>query len=344
MVPGLNALVRQPSVFVQISGPSEISHAESCARRIAAELGFSARDCDDIALVVVELASNLVKHAAGGELRLEPTEAAGRKGLRVESLDRGRGIADFELATRDGYSSSGSLGTGLGTVNRLMDDLEYQPLEAGGSRIVCTRWLRTEPRRSERPLEIGVASRAYRHAPENGDAFIIREWGTKALVGVIDGLGHGPLAHRAAQVARQYIDQHYDLPLEALFRGVGRACQATRGIVMALALIDQSRKTFSYASIGNIELRVHGSLTPIRVIACRGVVGQQSPSPKVEEHPWAEGMILVMHSDGLHTHWKWSDFPQLLDEPPARSAQRLLSALGRDNDDATVLVARSLRP
>src|SRR6185437_5556014 len=185
-------------------------------------LGFSPRDCDDIALAVTELASNLLKHAAGGELRFEPTEAAGRKGLRIESLDCGPGIPDFERALRDGYSSAGSLGTGLGTVNRLMDDLQYHLQPAGGSRITCSRLLRTGPRQHARHLEIGVASRAYRQVLENGDAYVSREWGTGSLVGVIDGLGHGQFAHRAAQVARQYIDQHYDLPLEALFRGVGR--------------------------------------------------------------------------------------------------------------------------
>lgn len=340
----VNAVVERASVAVGISGPREIRHAEDCARRVAGELGFSARDCDDIALVVTELASNLIKHASGGELRFEPAEATGRKGLRIESLDCGPGISDFEQAMRDGYSSVGSLGTGLGTINRLMDDLEYESLSCGGSRIVCHRWLRAEPRKIKSHLEIGVASRAYRQAPENGDAFVSREWANGALVGVIDGLGHGQFAHRAAQTARQYIDQHYGQPLEALFRGVGRTCQATRGVVMALALFDHDRKTFTCAGIGNIELRVQGSETPIRFIARRGVVGQQAPKPMAEEHPWTAGMTLVMHSDGVRSHWSWSDFPTLWNERPSQIARRLLGALGRDDDDATVLVVRSLQP
>lgn len=344
MVSDVNAVAAWPSAFVRVSSPPELRHAEDCARRVAGELGFSARDCDDIALAVAELASNLLKHAAGGELRFEPMQSAGRTGLRVESLDCGPGIADFERALRDGYSSVGSLGTGLGTVNRLMDDLEYHALPAGGSRIVCSRWLRTETHRRARQLEIGVASRAYRQGLENGDAFVSREWGSGALVGVIDGLGHGQFAHRAAQVARQYIDQHYDLPLEAVFRGVGRTCQATRGVVMALALFDHDRKRFTCASIGNIELRVHGSAAPIRFIARRGVVGQQAPVPVAEEYPWEEGMTLVMHSDGVRARWSWSDFPTLWRERPSQIAQRLLCALGREDDDATVLVVRSVRP
>jgi anti-sigma regulatory factor (Ser/Thr protein kinase) len=337
----VSAVAARAPVSVRVSCSPEIRKAEDCARHVAAELGFSARDCDEITLVIAELGSNLLKHASGGELRLESAEIGGRMGLRVESLDRGPGFTDFELATTDGYSSVGSLGTGLGTVNRLMDELEYHPLPGGGSRIVCCRWLRAEPRIRESHLEIGIASRAYRQLPENGDTFVIREWGKKALVGVIDGLGHGKFAQRAAHTARQYIDQHYDQPLEAIFRGVGRSCQSTRGVVMALALFEHERQRFACANIGNIELRVHGSAQPIRFMLRRGVVGQQSPSPKPEEHPWAAGMMLVMHSDGLRSHWDWSDFPQLWTERPSHIAQRLLAALGRVDDDATVLVARN---
>src|SRR5690242_2897101 len=191
-------------VLMRVFSSAEIRNAEKRAGCVAAAVGFSPRDCDEITLVVAELASNLLKHAAGGELRLEIAEVSGRKCLRVESLDQGPGIADFERATADGYSSSGSLGTGLGTVNRLMDELEYQPLPSGGSRIICCRWLRTAPRIRESHLDIGVATRSYRQLPENGDAFVVREWGTMALVGVIDGLGHGKFAQRAAQAARQY--------------------------------------------------------------------------------------------------------------------------------------------
>ena len=73
-----------PVVF-DITGPCEIRRAEDRARGLAAELGFSAEDCAEIALVVVELGSNLVRHAVGGELRLEAVEGADGKGLHVQS-------------------------------------------------------------------------------------------------------------------------------------------------------------------------------------------------------------------------------------------------------------------
>ena len=78
----------------------------------------------------------------------------------------------------------------------------------------------------------------------------------RALVGVIDGLGHGQFAHRAAQTARQYVENHFDLPLDQIFRGVGRACRATRGVVMALARFDWGQGRLAFASVGNIAVRV----------------------------------------------------------------------------------------
>jgi anti-sigma regulatory factor (Ser/Thr protein kinase)/serine/threonine protein phosphatase PrpC len=344
VVSDVRALAPDNPVVFAVTGPPEVRRAEDRARRLAAELGFSAEDCAEIALVVVELGSNLVRHAGGGELRMEVVEVADQQGLRVESVDRGPGFADFEHATTDGYSSAGSLGTGLGTVNRLMDDLQYHPLPGGGSWIACTRWLRTEPRIPDGSLEIAGATRAYRQLAENGDAFIVRQWGHHALLGVIDGLGHGLFAQRAAQTARQYIDQHYDQPLEAIFRGVARACQSTRGVVMALVLLDHDRRSFKSASIGNIELRAQGSPERVRFLPQRGVVGQLTPLPRTEEHPWTRGMILIMHSDGIRSTWEWSDLPSFATESPAVIAQRLMSSFGRPDDDATVLVVKNVRP
>jgi len=345
-------MVRQLSVTnpmepltVRVKGMSEVKSAEGSARRCAESIGFHARDCEEIALAVVELASNLVRHAGGGLLTLGSCPTHGRPGIQIESQDSGPGIPDFEQALADGYSTRGSLGIGLGAINRLMDALEFYSLPPSGSRIVCQRWLRPHhPASPLRHLEFGAATRPYRQLRENGDAFIIRRWDEMALAGVIDGLGHGQFAQRAAQTARQYVEHHFDQPLEALFRGVGRACRATRGVVMALARIDSARQTFAVATIGNIEVRVIGSPTRINLIIRRGVIGLNAPSPLIVEHPWTNTTILIMHSDGLRTHWDWSDFAGLAPEPAGVIAQRLLRALGKTDDDATVLVVRSTPP
>jgi anti-sigma regulatory factor (Ser/Thr protein kinase)/serine/threonine protein phosphatase PrpC len=343
MVPAVNepAAISRGPVTLRISGPIDIRIAEEAARRLSAAVGFSSGECEEVALAVTELASNLIRHAGGGTLSLEPTSREARQGIKIESADCGPGFADFERALTDGFTTARSLGTGLGAVNRLMDELEYRPAATAGAHIVCRRWLRPRTAASAAPaLDFGVASRAYRHMRENGDAFVICKWADKALAGVIDGLGHGQFAQRASQAARQYVEQHYDQPLEALFRGAGRACQATRGVVMMLVLIDAGRGTFTVASVGDIELRTWGTPERLGLIPRRGIVGLNAPRPAIAEHPFTPGTVLVMHSDGLGSRWEFSDFPWIGHESASITAQRLLTALARDDDDATVLVVR----
>jgi anti-sigma regulatory factor (Ser/Thr protein kinase) len=335
-------------IVATVTSAIEIRHVEDAARCYAAAVGFPREECEEIALAAVELASNLVKHASGGgTIAFRPCGSNGRPGLQIESTDHGPGFADFERALADGYSTAGSLGTGLGTVNRMMDALECHSVPPSGTRIVCQRWVRPQGLVPlSRELEFGAASRAYRNTRENGDAFVIRQWDGMALGGVIDGLGHGQFAQRAAQTARQYIESHFDQPLEALFRGVARACQSTRGVVMALTRIDSARRVFTVANIGNIEVRVlagdgrSANTPPVR----RGVLGLNAPAPISVEQPWTETTLLVMHSDGLRTHWSWKDFDGLHRQAAGTIAQTLLRTLGKIDDDATVLVIRNRCP
>jgi serine/threonine protein phosphatase PrpC len=196
--------------------------------------------------------------------------------------------------------------------------------------------IRTTPGR----LTFGAASRPHPRMTENGDAFVIKGWDGGALVAVIDGLGHGPFAQRAAQTARQYVEAHVDQPLDAIFRGVGRACRATRGVVMALARFDGGGTQITFASIGNIEVRVFGSVEPMNFPVRRGIVGLNAPNPTVTQHRWQPHHVLVLHSDGLTTLWRWEDFPDLGRASAAVTARRLLQVLAKGDDDATVLVVK----
>jgi hypothetical protein len=246
----------------------------------------------------------------------------------------------------DGFSTAGSLGYGLGAVNRLMDQCDIRSRQGAhaGTIIVCTRWLRPQaPIVSPCPLEFGAATRACSAMTVNGDAFVIKRWQARALVGGIAGLGHGPPAYPAAQTARHYVETHCDQPLEAIFRGVGRTCRATRGVVMALARFEFGGPgiRFSFASVGNIEACLCGGPVREHFIVRRGILGGQAPPPRVTDHRWQAGQVLVLHSDGLTHRWRWDDFPNLARESATTVAQHLLWALAHKNDDATVVVVRS---
>jgi len=329
---------------IVVSHLADVNTARQAAVFLTRRLGFDQRAIEDIALVASELASNLVKHAGGGTLTFTPLTRP--IGIEIESLDSGPGIPDLDMAMTDGFSTSGSLGYGLGTVNRLMDDVAATAPPGGrGLRLVCRRWVRPEVASIEPfPLAFGVATRPYPGMVVNGDAFVVKRWGQSALVGVIDGLGHGQGAHEAAQAARQYVETHFTQPLEALFQGTALVCAGTRGVVMALARFDCASWRLTFASVGNVEARVFGSPKPLGLMVRRGVLGLGAPRAIVTEHPWQPDYVLVLHSDGLRTHWRWEDFPDLMTKPPEIIARGLLRALAKDEDDATAVVVRGNLP
>lgn len=334
-----------PSCSILVPHLSGVSEARRLAKAMAIEIGFDIKESEEIAIAVSELASNLVKHAQSGHLILTPLEDGGRLGIKIESQDAGPGIPDVDQAITDGFSTTGSLGYGLGSINRLMDEFEIRTSTSGktGTYITCLRWRREHIQKAGVcPLSFGVATRAYQKMELNGDAFVVKQGNGFTLTALIDGLGHGQFANRAALAARQYIVNHFDQPLEAIFRGVGRACRATRGVVLALARFDWAAETIklTFASIGNIEARAFGSLVPTNFIVRRGVIGLNAPNPVVTEHCWDPDCVLVLFSDGLQSRWRWNDFPELAEAPAPHAAQRLLQALAKDNDDATVIVVR----
>ena len=338
---------------VVISCSADEGQARRAARDMANVVGFDEKATEEIVIVASELASNLSRHARGGTLVFTPITQQDREGMKVESRDTGPGIADMNQALADGFSTVGGLGYGLGTVNRLMDEFDIKSTRRpkAGTHIICMRWLRkkrTSPVRC--PLSFGVATRCHPIMNDNGDAFVIETANQSALVGVIDGLGHGQFAHRAAQAASQYVRSHFEEPLGVIFRGTGRACRGTRGAVMALGKFDwelepatsQIAIRLKVASVGNIETRVFGSLRPMHFEIRRGIVGVNARDPLVTEHQWEPSFLMVMHSDGVSSHWRWHDFPEIPGAPASVIAHSLLKRLAKDNDDATVIVVKSV--
>lgn len=319
-----------------------VGEARRVARARAETLGFGEAAVEEIALVATELASNLVKHAGEGVLRVfELGDPTG--GLGIESADFGPGIDDPEGAIGDGVSTAGGLGYGLGTVHRLMDEVEItsSPEVERGTRILCKRRLRAPaPLPSRLPLSFGVASRAKPGHSPNGDSYLIKRWDEQVLVAAIDGLGHGQGAFRASQAARHYLERHHDLPMQALFAGANRACRGTRGVVVAVARLDLEAASFAYGSVGNIEGRLWNGHGLRSLPAQRGVVGLGSRPPVVQHYPWSAGSILILHSDGLSSRWGWDEYPILHEVPAMQGARILFNHLASRTDDAVVVVVK----
>lgn len=116
--------------------------ARRLARELAEGLGFGTTDLTIIATAVSEVTRNIVNYATRGEIVIEATTHAGRRGLTVHARDRGPGIADLGLAMQDGYSTGRSLGLGLPGAKRLMDDFDIESELGAGTTVTMTKWRR----------------------------------------------------------------------------------------------------------------------------------------------------------------------------------------------------------
>lgn len=338
---------------VRMTGPDEASVrvteavdvvlAGRRAKAVLTDLAFEASAVEEVVIVVHELASNIVDHAGEGSISIAPQSDGDRCGIEIHAQDSGPGIADVDQAVVDGYSSTGSLGGGLGAVHRMMDEVVINSGGTGGTgvEVIATRGSGTAVSdQGPPPIDVGAATRAMPGHDQNGDAFLIEHGTGRTLVGVIDGLGHGDAAHRAAREAQQYVRSHTAESLEGIFAGVEHACRDTRGVVMLLARFEWAAGTVSLGSVGNVALRLCHATESRHLVAERGVLGGNASAPKIREWDWDPGAVLVLHSDGLTSTWDCDEFALQDERSAPDTARELLRSLSTGDDDATVLVVR----
>jgi serine/threonine-protein kinase RsbT len=129
---------RQETVPVRTS--ADVVLVRQKVRAWSAELRFSLVDQTKIVTAASELARNTLEHGGGGEVRLEILERPPRRGLKLVFEDRGPGIPDIALAMKEGYTTGGGLGLGLGGAKRLVNEFEIDSAPGRGTRIVAIRW------------------------------------------------------------------------------------------------------------------------------------------------------------------------------------------------------------
>lgn len=320
----------------------------------AESLGFTEKELAEIDIVVQELGTNAATYATQNSW-LHYTTTIGRgAGLELFYWDAGPGIYNIDRAVRDGVSTSGSLGTGLGAIRRLMDQFDLYStvrttsklsLSAArrtnhGTAVLARKWkadVRPDAFESSR---IGVWSRPHPGEQMNGDAYLIKTYGARTLFAVIDGLGHGQGARQAAETALDSLTEWAGEPLEEVFTAVHDVLRSTRGAVMGAAILDSASEELHYAGVGNISVRLFNAPERVTPIPANGTLGARMGRVRVWKQKWSEESMLVMASDGLSEAWDIRAYPSLLERNPQLLAGILMRDYSRPNDDATVLIAK----
>lgn len=131
---------RLESFTLALRVAEDIVRMRQSVREQATGLGFSLIDQTKIVTAASELARNTILHGGGGEVVVEPLSEGRRKGVRLTFIDQGPGIPDISLALRDGYTTGGGLGLGLGGAKRLSNEFDIESRPGQGTRISITRW------------------------------------------------------------------------------------------------------------------------------------------------------------------------------------------------------------
>ena len=335
---------RLETLSLDIGDPSGAADARRHIGRLASRLEFGEAAAGGVAIAVTELATNLWKHAGRGELIAQPVSEGTRRGIDLLAVDHGPGIASVAAAMRDGYSTAGSPGTGLGALARLADGFDIHSAPGAGT-VVATRFWARPRERGERPPRLDVAGFAVALAGqvECGDAWSRLDHGAGGRLLVADGLGHGSDAAVASRRATElFADHPADAPAAALER-IHAGLRATRGAAAAVVDIDLERGQACYAGVGNIAGVVAGPGAARNMVSHNGTLGHDAR--RIVEFTYAVGAdaVIVLHSDGLAGRWTLDAYPGLAARRPAVIAGVLYRDFRRQRDDATVVVARATR-
>lgn len=319
---------------------SEVAQARRAATAVAAEIGFSEEETGRVAIVATELATNLIKHGGGGELLVGAYDDGDGAGVELVALDRGRGIADLAAAMRDGHSTAGSPGTGLGAIGRQSNLMEVYS-HGGAGAAVLSRLQRGRPDRSPatpRPV-CGAVCLPVAGEEACGDAWCVRRDADGVTAMVVDGLGHGPLAATAAHAAVRAFEHPDSTADGRLVERLHQALKPTRGAAASILRLPYEGEV-GFIGVGNVMGLVVDGGVGRRMVSMNGTLGHALKSVRAFSYPAGADALVILASDGLATSWSLDAYPGLRLRHPTLIAAVLYRDFARGRDDVTVFVAR----
>lgn len=333
----MGTLIRsQHDVWVRAEDASAIGALRRTAVALAESRGFSEEDTGRVAVAVSEAASNLVKHATEGVMLIRPHPELD-SAIEVLAIDRGPGMRDVSRALRDGYSTAGTLGIGLGGIARMASGYEVHSILGRGTVLGMYFVAQDAP---APPSRMSGLTRPIGEEVVCGDAFAVNETKDSMTVMLCDGLGHGPAAAQASQEAVRLFLARPDLAPIAVLERIHLGLGHTRGGAVAVARVDTVAGTVSFAGLGNVSAWIAHNDGRQGMISVPGIAGHKARTLRQYEYTVPRHAVVLLHSDGLSERWDITSYPGLVTRLPSVVAATLLREAGTRRDDACVVVLR----
>ena len=327
-----------PQASFAIAEASAIATVRRAGNALARRIGFDEVRTGQLAIVITEAATNIVKHAGHGEIVLRTLADGERCGVEVIAIDRGPGMSNVTLRMEDGNSTAGTYGVGMGAIRRLTQEFDIYSVEGQGTVLLMVLWDRAAPEPAGE-WQVGAIC-----LPLAGEELCGDAWSTGAGQGTLsvcaaDGLGHGPEAARAADLAVA-LAARTELGPIALIRLAHDALRGTRGAALATVVIDTAKQELTFAGVGNIAGCVFEAGKRRHLMSHNGIVGSNLRKLQEFVFPWNPGAMVLLHSDGIATRWDLDAYTGLEFRHPSLIAAVLYRDFARQRDDAMVLVVR----
>lgn len=312
-------------------------------RAVAHRKKFLEVEIEKMELVCNEIVTNQIKHARrSGMVQLWEIDD-GHQTLDMFGLDYGPGIEDLEYSKKDGSTTTGTLGKGLGAIERLSRESAIYSLPEDKMQLDrwhgTAVWARFTPgkQKTNTPIECGAYLRAFQDNFYNGDYISIKNGGDRVKWAHLDGLGHGKLAAEAVIPARTILDD--EAKLEQRLVALSEKLKFGRGAVGILGEVSISNENLQITGVGDMGAYIISDGERQTVNLASGILGRQHRSIEVNDVAFSQRAVVITASDGVKS-WRLDTLPLLWRLHPQIIAYVMGTVLGRNNDDTSLVVVR----
>jgi anti-sigma regulatory factor (Ser/Thr protein kinase) len=209
---------------------------------------------ESVALIASELAHNHLSHARQGYFAVKAILREGVRGLEIIAADLGPGIERPGHAIQDSVPSERSLRAGLSAVLRIADEVEFDNRITEGTCVVARKFEKEAPALS---AQIAIMGRPYPGEIISGDDAVFIQSESGFVAAVSDGLGHGPEARQASNLALEVLISNSGLDFDSLLLSLNEELSRTRGCAMSIARFNRSDRVLESVSAGDVHSHLY---------------------------------------------------------------------------------------
>ena len=331
---------------------------------------YSKEDIFCVATIVSELATNIIKYAGSGEIKIKSlVDDSSGDGIVIEAMDSGPGIQDKKAALVDGFSTGGTLGLGLPAIRRMSDSLKISSRPQGGTKVEVMRLCRFSPNeqlsRSHQQakmdressskvnvnhsvpmnIEVEAMNRPCVGHSLSGDRSLALQGDSYWLLVQLDCTGHGRLAHESAKEIvdtllshiNGWIDPQPDKCLVELLSVCNQRAKSGVGAAMSLALLQRETLNIHHVGIGNTSMMIF-KRNGWEGVSRPGVLGYRYTKPLITSTTLKPGDAVVGFSDGISSTSVRAMRKQINRPTSTKGIIQSLLTAANDHDDASCVV------